>query len=75
MKFFKKKCLNFLKIIFSYFSGSPDDEIELQLVYPKSATEYFYLDGKSLKLRQPIDRDPQDLAQISLEVRNNYFLN
>lgn len=49
-------------------SGVPDDEIQLKLVYPKSATEYFFLDGKSLKLKQPIDRDPKDLAQISLEV-------
>ena len=39
-------------------------------MYPKSATEYFYLDGKNLRLKQSIDRDAQDLAQVSLQVQN-----
>ena len=50
--------------------GEPDSEIKLSLVYPKSATEYFYLDGKNLRLKQSIDRDAQDLAQVSLQVKN-----
>ena len=55
------------------FLGIPNDEIELELVYPDVSTKYFYLDGKSLRLSQPIDRDPQDLAQISLQVSKPQF--
>ena len=50
--------------------GVPERDIELTLVYPKDATQYFYLEGKSLRLRSPIDRDPEDLASLQLEVRN-----
>ena len=49
--------------------GVPERDIELTLVYPKDATQYFYLEGKSLRLRTPIDRDPEDLASLQLEVR------
>ena len=54
--------------IFQYFAGT-ENEIELNLVYPKSATKYFDLDGKSLKLIQPLDRDPADLSSLQLSVR------
>ena len=55
---------------FKIISGVPERDIELTLVYPKDATQYFYLEGKSLRLRSPIDRDPEDLASLQLEVRN-----
>ena len=55
---------------FKIISGVPERDIELTLVYPKGATQYFYLEGKSLRLRSPIDRDPEDLASLQLEVRN-----
>ena len=50
------------------FIGDPDGEIKLKLVYPNSAKDYFFLEGKSLRLKQPIDRDAEDLSQISLQV-------
>ena len=56
--------------VYCFNIGEPDSEIKLSLVYPKSATEYFYLDGKNLRLKQSIDRDAQDLAQVSLQVKN-----
>ena len=60
---------NSIFLVYYFNIGEPDSEIKLSLVYPKSATEYFYLDGKNLKLKQSIDRDAQDLAQVSLQVQ------
>ena len=45
------------------------NDIELELVYPDSATRYFDLDGKSLRLIQPLDRDKDDLSSLQLSVR------
>jgi hypothetical protein len=51
------------------FAGLTGNDIELELVYPKSVkTNYFYLDGKQLRLKEPLDRDKDDLSSIQLEV-------
>ena len=60
-------------IFFQYFTGT-ENEIELNLVYPKSATKYFDLDGKSLKLIQPLDRDADDLSSLQLSVRLKFVV-
>ena len=62
------KVWEFLESYLFSLIGNPDGEIKLKLIYSNSVKEYFYLEGKSLRLKQPIDRDADDLSQISLQV-------
>ena len=50
--------------------GVPERDIELTLVYPKDATQYFYLEGKSLRLRTPIDRDPEAINYLNSKFKS-----
>ena len=43
-------------------------------MYPKSAKKYFDLDGKSLELIQPLDRDADDLSSLQLSVRLKFVV-
>ncbi|XP_032596212.1 cadherin-99C isoform X2 [Drosophila grimshawi] len=47
--------------------GDPSTEIALDLVFPKGHPT-FQLDGKSLKLLQPLDRDEENLSHIVFQV-------
>ncbi|XP_060645896.1 cadherin-99C [Drosophila nasuta] len=47
--------------------GDPNTEIALDLVFPKGQPT-FLLDGKKLKLLQPLDRDEENLSHIVFQV-------
>lgn len=56
--------------------GDPNTEISLELVFPKG-NPIFLLNGKSLQLLQPLDRDEENLSHIVFQVRsllNLHFL-
>lgn len=48
-------------------SGDPTDDITLELVFPKGKPT-FLLDGKSLRLIHPLDRDEENLSHIVFQV-------
>lgn len=48
--------------------GDPFQEIALELIFPKG-NQIFLLNGKSLKLLQPLDRDAENLSHIIFQVR------
>lgn len=48
--------------------GDPNTEISLELVFPKG-NPIFLLNGKSLQLLQPLDRDEENLSHIVFQVR------
>lgn len=50
--------------------GDPFTEIALELVFPKG-NPLFLLNGKTLELLQPLDRDKENLSHIVFQV-NNY---
>lgn len=56
--------------------GDPFTEIALELVFPKG-NQIFLLNGKSLQLLQPLDRDEENLSHIVFQVSacpiNNRF--
>lgn len=47
--------------------GDPFTEIALELVFPKG-NQIFLLNGKSLQLLQPLDRDEENLSHIVFQV-------
>uniref|UniRef100_A0A182MDY9 Cadherin domain-containing protein n=1 Tax=Anopheles culicifacies TaxID=139723 RepID=A0A182MDY9_9DIPT len=48
-------------------SGDPNDDITLELVFPKGKPT-FLLDGKSLRLIHPLDRDEENLSHIVFQI-------
>uniref|UniRef100_A0A6E8V4Y3 Cadherin domain-containing protein n=1 Tax=Anopheles coluzzii TaxID=1518534 RepID=A0A6E8V4Y3_ANOCL len=48
-------------------SGDPTDDITLELVFPKGKPT-FLLDGKSLRLIHPLDRDEENLSHIVFQI-------
>ncbi|XP_049532008.1 cadherin-99C [Anopheles darlingi] len=48
-------------------SGDPNDDITLELVFPKGKPS-FLLDGKSLRLIHPLDRDEENLSHIVFQI-------
>lgn len=57
--------------------GDPFTEIALELVFPKG-NQIFLLNGKSLQLLQPLDRDEENLSHIVFQVshdRIDFFRN
>ena len=52
-------------------AGSPGEDVRLELSYSEESAQYashFELDGKTLRLRQPLDRDDKDLSSIMFQV-------
>ena len=52
-------------------AGFPGDDIRLEMSYSEESAQYashFELDGKTLRLRQPLDRDDKDLSSIMFQV-------
>ena len=52
-------------------AGFPGDDVRLELSYSEESAQYashFELDGKTLRLRQPLDRDDKDLSSIMFQV-------
>lgn len=49
--------------------GDPVDEISLELIFPKG-NPVFLLNGKTLQLLQPLDRDKENLSHIIFQVPN-----
>lgn len=47
--------------------GDPYTEIALELVFPKG-NPIFLLNGKTLQLLQPLDRDEENLSHIVFQV-------
>jgi len=47
--------------------GDPWNQIDLALIYPNNK-HYFRLQGKTLKLSQPLDRDEDDISSIVFQV-------
>lgn len=54
--------------------GDPFTEIALELVFPKG-NPIFSLNGKTLELLQPLDRDKENLSHIVFQVNSlrNFF--
>uniref|UniRef100_A0A182Q6C9 Cadherin domain-containing protein n=1 Tax=Anopheles farauti TaxID=69004 RepID=A0A182Q6C9_9DIPT len=48
-------------------SGDPNEDITLELVFPKGKPT-FLLDGKSLRLIHPLDRDEENLSHIVFQI-------
>uniref|UniRef100_A0A182NGA3 Cadherin domain-containing protein n=1 Tax=Anopheles dirus TaxID=7168 RepID=A0A182NGA3_9DIPT len=48
-------------------AGDPTDDITLELVFPKGKPT-FLLDGKSLRLIHPLDRDEENLSHIVFQI-------
>lgn len=53
--------------------GDPYTEIALELVFPKG-NPIFLLNGKTLQLLQPLDRDEENLSHIVFQVRIHAIL-
>ena len=52
-------------------AGFPGDDVRLELSYSEESAQYashFELDGKTLRLRKPLDRDEKDLSSIMFQV-------
>lgn len=53
--------------------GDPYTEIALELVFPKG-NPIFLLNGKTLQLLQPLDRDEENISHIVFQVSEHIFL-
>lgn len=53
--------------------GDPFQEIALELIFPKG-NQIFLLNGKSLQLLQPLDRDAENLSHIIFQVNIKHIL-
>ncbi len=58
-------------------AGAPGRDIELSVLEDppngrrggEEENDFFYLEGKSLRLKRPLDRDEKDLSSLMIQVR------
>ena len=51
-------------------TGDPGTDITLDLVFSKEEEIFFRLEGKSLRLTKPLDRDEKDRSSLVFQVMN-----